>query len=596
MKRICYIEIENFKVFDKKIHIDLGHPAVLIGPNNAGKTSVIQALALWNRGIRAWYEKKGRPRQKEKRERLSAGINRLGILEVPVSETRFFWSNTRVRKGNTPIEMIINIALQYEGRVDDCRLIFKQRDSEIIYCRPCEETVSKEKLLAYAATMQFSLLYPMSGIETEEPFVQEGRINVLMGQGQTAQVLRNLCFKVKENDEASQTNDWRSIVKLMKRLFSVDLKEPRLNMNRGTLVLKYRQKGIENDLDISLAGRGLQQLLLILAYLYSHKNSVLLIDEPDAHLEILRQKQVYEILKDAARENRSQVVIATHSEVILDDAVETNLTLLINGESVDLATESEMRHALRTFGIEHYYKAKVLPRILYIEGSTDLDNLKALARKLEHDAYDVLSGKLNYYYTQDSLPEDSLEKRIEKTSGAYHNYNKHYNTLKGFVKGLKGIAIFDGDAREVEDDIGKNLAVVYWKDYELENYFITPEVILKFAESHFASDGPLFKPQYFKGIKEIIDDRLLEMVFEGDKGQLKEFKAASKKLRRTLLKGIKVSKFTENVFKDFSKKHNQPILLKKGEFHRLIEFVNKRDIPGEVSEKLDLIVKYLKWE
>ena len=46
-----------------------------------------------------------------------------------------------------------------------------------------------------------------------------------------------------------------------------------------------------------------------------------------------------EILKDVARENGSQIIIATHSEIILDDAVETNLTLLVNGEAVDLALQ-----------------------------------------------------------------------------------------------------------------------------------------------------------------------------------------------------------------------------------------------------------------
>ncbi len=33
MKRVAYVEIENFKTFGKKIHIDLDHPAVLVGPN-----------------------------------------------------------------------------------------------------------------------------------------------------------------------------------------------------------------------------------------------------------------------------------------------------------------------------------------------------------------------------------------------------------------------------------------------------------------------------------------------------------------------------------------------------------------------------------
>ena len=72
---------------------------------------------------------------------------------------------------------------------------------------------------------------------------------------------------------------------------------------------------------MSVAGRGLQQLLLIFAYLYSHRNAVLLIDEPDAHLEILRQRQVYVLLREIAAQNESQVVLVTHSEVVLEEAL-----------------------------------------------------------------------------------------------------------------------------------------------------------------------------------------------------------------------------------------------------------------------------------
>lgn len=596
MKRIRYVEIENFKTFGQTIHIDLAHPAVLIGPNNAGKTSVIQALALWNRGIRAWYEKKGQPQRKDKRERLSAGINRLNILEVPVSETRFFWNNTRVRKGNTPIKMTINVGLEHQGKVQDCRLDFTQRDSEIIYCRPCPKTVSKDALVSSAAELQFNLLYPMSGIETEEPLVQEGRINVLMGQGQTAQVLRNLCYKVTENDSAEMTNDWQSIIDLMRKLFAIDLKRPRQNVSRGNLILKYRQKGVENELDISLAGRGLQQVLLLLAYLYSHKGSILMIDEPDAHLEILRQKQVFEILKEVARENQCQVIIATHSEVILSDAVDTNLTLLISGEAVNLATRDDIKNALRTFGIDHYYKAKIQPRILYIEGSTDLEILKALAHKLKHPAYTILTGILNYYYTQDISSEDTLGSRIDRAGGAYVDFKKHFHTLKHFVPEFKGIAIFDSDGRDVADDINEELAVVYWKNYEVENYFITPEIILEFIKGRYEQAASLFASPYYEGMQRIINQRLLEDIFAGDETQLQEFHQASKSLRRTLLKNFKISRFTEKVFQEFAKEQGELVILSKGEFHRLIEYVGEEDIPKKVSEKLDLLVEYLKWE
>ena len=63
--------------------------------------------------------------------------------------------------------------------------------------------------------------------------------------------------------------------------------------------MSYQERsGIE--LDLASSGRGLQQVLLLLAHLYTHPGSVLLLDEPDAHLEILRQRQIYQVLTETA--------------------------------------------------------------------------------------------------------------------------------------------------------------------------------------------------------------------------------------------------------------------------------------------------------
>lgn len=605
MNLIRYVEIENFKGFGDKLHIDLGHPAVLIGPNNAGKTSVIQALSLWSRGIKAWFEKKGESRQKEPRERIAAGINRLNILDVPVAENRFFWHGTRVRKGNILIEMTISVGIEIGGDVKSCKLIFTYRDTEVIYCKPCPETVENDALLKTASELQFHLLYPMSGImsgnsaETEETPLPDGRINLYLGQGQTALVLRNICYKIVEQDQANGTDDWSRVAGFIDRLFLVSLKPPEFNEARGSLIMRYTQRGVERELDISLAGRGMQQVLLILAYLYWNKGSVLLIDEPDAHLEILRQKQVYQILKETAEANGCQAVIATHSEVILDDAVDTNLTLLLNGEAVNLAKGQDMKNALRNFGIEHYYKAKVHPRILYIEGSSDIDMLKALAKRLGHRAYDILSGELNCYYTRNIMPDDTMENKLDRHAGAYRGYKQHFYAIKPFVSDLKGIAIFDSDNASSEDITEDNLAVLYWKHYELENYFITPDSLRAYVAHRFKEEGELFQFSFEDKLSSIfsetMDRHLLEMVFGNDQNQLDEFHEASPGLKRTLLKSVKMSGFAESVFKDFAASQQQPVLLGKGEFYKIVKFTPKSDIPDEVSDKLDKLVEYLQW-
>ena len=45
-----------------------------------------------------------------------------------------------------------------------------------------------------------------------------------------------------------------------------------------------------------------------------------MLDEPDAHLDIVRQRAIYELLRERAREARSQLLLATHSEVLLRQA------------------------------------------------------------------------------------------------------------------------------------------------------------------------------------------------------------------------------------------------------------------------------------
>ena len=82
--------------------------------------------------------------------------------------------------------------------------------------------------------------------------------------------------------------------------------------------MTYREQ--DARLDLSSSGRGLQQTLLLLAYMYANRGAVLLLDEPDAHLEILRQRQIYRLLTDVARDRGSQIIAASHSEVLLEEA------------------------------------------------------------------------------------------------------------------------------------------------------------------------------------------------------------------------------------------------------------------------------------
>ena len=89
MRLLHYIEIQNLKHFGDRQRIELDHPSVLIGPNNYGKTTAIQAIALWSQAVKTWFEAKGKSTP---RERTATSINRLNIVSVPVRRTRYWHS------------------------------------------------------------------------------------------------------------------------------------------------------------------------------------------------------------------------------------------------------------------------------------------------------------------------------------------------------------------------------------------------------------------------------------------------------------------------------------------------------------------------
>lgn len=587
MRLLHYIEIENFKRFGDRQRIELAHPAVLIGPNNCGKTSAIQALALWSQAVRTWYDVR---KDSSAKERTATSLNRLNIVAVPVQRTRFFWHNTQVRTGSKNVEMVITVGVEYRGKIVALPMRFRNQGDELVYCTPDPAVLGDLELIRHAALLEVELLYPMSGLETEEPLLQPGRIDVLLGQGQTAQVLRNLCLMVARNSG----DDWKRIAALMKRLFDVELSEP-VETSRGSIDLQYRQPGVKETLDVSSSGRGFQQMLLIFAYLYSHKGSVLLVDEPDAHLEILRQKQVYVLLRDIASENGSQVVMVTHSEVILDEALDNNLTLLLNGRADDLAKKQDIRNSLKHFGAEHYVKARERGYVLYVEGSTDVDMLRALAEHLDHPAAKRWDERINSFYVQNNYPDQNLDAELERVEGGFGvTPQQHFNGLRNLLPQLRGLAILDNDGRDRKSALVGPLKTVYWKRYEAENYFITPELLRTYARGCYPADD-LFAQQTHAAIEDVLDALVLEQVFDGVQADMGAWQQAGEDVARVLWEAKterrKLSTFAEEFFRRLADRLGGAMLLRKGELHRLVAHVQPDSIAAEVREKLDLLAE-----
>ena len=383
------LTVRNFKRFGE-VEIELGNPVAFIGPNNSGKTSAMQALALWDIGLKRWNERRSGRTAPEKRPGVT--VNRRDLVAIPVPNARLLWRDLHVRDmlrsegrqttQNVRIDVVVEGVLK--GRRWVCGLEFDYANEESFYCRPLrmsgESTQKRMPIPEEADDVQIAFLPPMSGMVATEARLDQGAINVRVGEGRTAEVLRNLCYRI--NDE--RPSDWLKLVSHIQGLFGAKLNAPRYIAERGEVAMSYMEN--EVTLDLASSGRGLQQTMLILAYMYANPGAVLLLDEPDAHLEILRQRQIYRLITDVALESSSQIIAASHSEVLLNEAAGKDMVIAFVGSPhrMDDRAGSQVLKSLREIGFEHYYQAEQTGWVLYLEGPTDLAILQALAHRLGH--------------------------------------------------------------------------------------------------------------------------------------------------------------------------------------------------------------------
>ena len=564
--------VRNFKRL-ALAEVELGQNVVLIGPNNSGKTSALQALTLWDVGLRQWLSKRSDKARPEKRP--GVAINRRDLLAIPVPSANLLWRDLHVRDVSTDngkprtrnIRIDVIVEGVHDGQAWSCGFEFDYTNAESFVCRPVRESgdegspVADSKFTAIpeaAAAMRVAYLPPMSGLTDREFLKQTGEIGFLIGQGQTAQVLRNLCYQVFQ----SNPKLWQQITDEVKSLLGIEMNEPDFRPELAEISLAYRDPH-GTELDLSSAGRGLQQTLLLLSYLYANPMATLLLDEPDAHLEILRQREIYRLLSRTAERFGSQIIAASHSEVVLNEAATSGKVVAFVGKPHLLSDRpTQVIKALTDIGWEHYYLAEQRGWVLYVENATDLAILQAFAELLEHPAREALRGPF-VHYVATNLPNRARD---------------HFHGLREAKPDLVGLLLFDRIEKPLKG-ISEPLVEVMWSRREIENYFCTEEVLLGYARGEQQADD-LFAVAEANQREQAMRESIVEV-----SGALE-----------TLGKGtawsddVKASDdFLDPVFRRFFEKLRLPLILRKSDYYQLVRLMPRKDVPSEVNEKLSIL-------
>jgi len=540
------VTLQYFKRFEKQEFL-LPESIVLAGPNNSGKSTLLQALAIWNLAIQRWRTEKGngtelptgkngrfsvpiaregallpegrgkesapvtgpgqRPESMEQsaqgaKSRQGVAISRKDFSAIPLRDLDLLWFDRRTayrkdedqpgRSAGTPKLIRIHVEGERDGRIWELPIDLRYQSSELLYAIPVT-TDPHAAVAEVAADVQVVHVPPFSGIGAEETRYDRAYQDLLIGQGKPGDILRNLVYEVHQLDDKSH---WEALRRDVRELFQCDLLDPAYE-GRPYILCEYapamdRKSGNQKPLDIASAGSGFHQVLMLLGFFYARPASVLLLDEPDAHQHVVLQKQVYDRLRLVAQRRRCQLIIATHSEVILNATSPDRIMSFYRRPHVltQKIEREQVREALKRLSALDLLQADAGSGFLYTEGASDLDLLREWARVLDHPALAFLERPL-WHNNCGRNPREARD---------------HQLALRAVKPGIRGVLLLDGDDRRLPDHevAADGLTILRWTRYEVENYLIVPEALRRFI---VLLVGDLFGEAAFQqGLAKLRDD------------------------------------------------------------------------------------------
>lgn len=476
---ITRVRLRRFKRFADTT-FQLPGNVVLAGPNNTGKTTLLQAIAAWSLALSKWKELNNFHRRgRSGYER--APLARQAFAAVPLRRFDLLWQE-RAYAPQEPIE------IEVATRDWALRMEFIPDSTEQIYVRPHAE---HEPPRVRAASLETVFVPPMTGLGVDEPVYQRPKVDQLLGSAKPGDVLRNLLVEAHNRGEA-----WQALSESISRLFAYTLSPP--DSSGPSIIAEYRRGADGTTLDIASAGSGFQQVLMLLTFLYARPASILLIDEPDAHLHVILQDAIYGELQRVAVLQKSQLIMATHSEVIINAVDPSELCVLLDQPRM-LADTSERRTLINALGVlshEDIMLAMGAPGVLYLEDYTDLQILRTWAKTLNHPALDLLTTRLFWkpVVSQPRVGAEGVQAR------------RHHDALVLVQPELPGLELVDGDARpEIPETAitGRGLQRLRWRRYEIESYLFHPGALARFVER---TVGPAAAAQHVTDLRRYLEE------------------------------------------------------------------------------------------
>ncbi|WP_277867914.1 AAA family ATPase [Candidatus Synechococcus calcipolaris] len=297
------VSIQRFKNL-KDITICLDKVNILVGGNNSGKSSILQAIQF----AVSIAQTTNLENIKWVQNRLPTSLSHLQLIYSPLRDVSALAMGGTLEERR---EKAIFIQLEeWDTTCASTVVIRKGRNRNI--------TVAIEGK-ALGIKLQeiedpFSIYVPgLAGIPNVEEYKNPGIVRKAAARGDANNVFRNILWLLKQNSDS-----WQKFLDDFYSVFPDKNIDVNFSPDRDDHIM-CTVKNSEKDLPIDSVGTGVLQAIQILSYVNLYKPKLLLLDEPDAHLHPNNQRKLAKILVKLSESRDFQVVLTTHSRHILDE-------------------------------------------------------------------------------------------------------------------------------------------------------------------------------------------------------------------------------------------------------------------------------------
>lgn len=297
------IEISNFKNISN-LTLELENLNVLVGSNNSGKSSILQAIQFAISVAQTTNFEQTRWSNKSKK--LPTSLTPEQLIYAPFRDV---YSLAFGGKLKTEIKSAIQIEFTEAVTLHKTKVQIRKGKNKNIATEIHNKEIGE---LLRIIEEPFTIYVPgLAGIPAFEELKSPGLVRRAAARGDANNVFRNIIWLLHQNIES-----WESFISDVKDIFPEIEIIASFNHERDEH-LNVQIKDSNKILPIDAAGTGFLQILQILSYINIYKPKILLLDEPDAHLHPNNQRKIAKKLYELSVARGFQIIISTHSRHFL---------------------------------------------------------------------------------------------------------------------------------------------------------------------------------------------------------------------------------------------------------------------------------------